>query len=974
MRIACGRALWGALVGVGMSAGALAQTADKSASEDKLEEVVVTGTSIRGAAPVGANLITVGREDIESSGAQTLQQVLRGVPAVTGFGNSAQGGFGSADGAGTFAPTIHGLGASASNGTLVLIDGHRLPLSGINHTLADPNVIAPLAIERVEVLPDGASSVYGSDAVAGVLNFITRRRYNGFEGSAQAAFANGYDTRSASFIYGTTGDIGSVLLTYGYQDRSALSNSDRSFTAADHRAQGGGNFANFNCAPASASPATGQPGAGLIFAAPYTGTGIANAANNSFCDFSGVADLLPKDTRHNFLIKLEREISDGLLLTSDFVYSKENNVAQITRGSVTANVWGPGSTPAGGAGQINPFFRGPAGVNAETVRFQADDLFGPGARQTGSAESLFGTLGLDAELKGTWRALLGVTLGQDNSRLRRDGALCASCALLALNGTTNTGGSTTAPSVPGTTTAVLTLPLTGNNALDVWSAATSNQTAAALRSQLLDSTQLQIANQTIQDSNLKFDGSLFTLPGGDVRAAVGAEYIKYTMREELTRERGTGPASLNSFTTFLNLGRNVKSGFVEILVPVVGPGNAIPGIHSFDVNLSGRYDDYSDFGGTTNPKYAFTWGVTEGIHVRANFARSFTAPALTSRGNENGVTAESSFGGLTGATASGVNANLAIPNTYPGAVGLPGCTAATPTCLINTSSVQGLFLAGGNKNLTAQKGKTWSVGLDFEPRAVSGLRVSATFWNAKYIGAITAPQAAFAIGSPDLNSLLQLFPAGATPAQIAAATGVLPQTSPLPSTVYFIYSFQQRNAFNLDANGIDADVSYRMQTDAGNFNLALSASRKLKMDQSFGTGGEAFSVLNTIGINTTFPSNKMAGRATLGWSRNSLAAGLFVNYTGSYLNWNGSAPFTVVRNAGFSPIGGGQTVDSYTTVDVHVAYSFANEGWFSGTQLFLDGNNVFDREPPFVNAALGYDTFNANPIGRLVTVGLSKKW
>ncbi len=288
--------------------------------------------------------------------------------------------------------------------------------------------------------------------------------------------------------------------------------------------------------------------------------------------------------------------------------------------------------------------------------------------------------------------------------------------------------------------------------------------------------------------------------------------------------------------------------------------------------------------------------------------------------------------------------------------------------------MQGLFLAGGNKNLTAQKGKTWSVGLDFEPRAVSGLRVSATFWNAKYIGAITAPQAAFAIGSPDLNSLLQLFPAGATPAQIAAATGVLPQTSPLPSTVYFIYSFQQRNAFNLDANGIDADVSYRMQTDAGNFNLALSASRKLKMDQSFGTGGEAFSVLNTIGINTTFPSNKMAGRATLGWSRNSLAAGLFVNYTGSYLNWNGSAPFTVVRNAGFSPIGGGQTVDSYTTVDVHVAYSFANEGWFSGTQLFLDGNNVFDREPPFVNAALGYDTFNANPIGRLVTVGLSKKW
>jgi iron complex outermembrane receptor protein len=446
------------------------------------------------------------------------------------------------------------------------------------------------------------------------------------------------------------------------------------------------------------------------------------------------------------------------------------------------------------------------------------------------------------------------------------------------------------------------------------------------------------------------------------------------MREEVTRERGTGPASSNSFTTFLNLGRNVKSGFVEILVPVVGEGNALPGIRSFDVNLSGRYDDYSDFGNTTNPKYAFTWGITEGLHVRGNYARSFTAPALTSRGNENGVTAESSFGGLTGATASGVNANLSIPNTYPGAIGLPGCTAATPTCLINTSSVQGLFLAGGNKDLTAQKGKTWSVGLDFAPPSVAGLRMSATYWNAKYLGAVTAPQAAFAIGSPNLNSLLQLFPGGATAAQIAAASAGLPQTSPLPSTVYFIYSFQQRNAFNLNADGIDADVTYRFETGVGNFNLGLAASRKLKMDQSFGNGGDTFSVLNTIGINTTFPSNKMAGRASLGWARNSLAADLFVNYVGSYLNWNGSAPFTLVRNARFSPIGGGQPVDSYTTLDVHVAYTFPNEGWFSGTQVFLDGNNVLDEEPPFVNTALGYDAFNANPIGRLVTVGFSKKF
>jgi iron complex outermembrane recepter protein len=219
---------------------------------NKLEEVVVTGTSIRGTTPVGANLITIGQDAIAETGAQTMQQILASVPAITGFGNSAQGGFGSADASGTYAPTIHGLGASASNGTLVLIDGRRLPLSGINHTLADPNIIAPLSIDHVEVLPDGASSTYGSDAVAGVINFITKKNFKGLEFSGQAGFADGYNTQQAGFLWGDAWDNTSVMISYDYERRSALSNADREFTRANHTAQGGGNDATFNCSPASA--------------------------------------------------------------------------------------------------------------------------------------------------------------------------------------------------------------------------------------------------------------------------------------------------------------------------------------------------------------------------------------------------------------------------------------------------------------------------------------------------------------------------------------------------------------------------------------------------------------------------------------------------------------------------------------------------------------------------------------------------
>jgi iron complex outermembrane receptor protein len=157
-------------------AGAAVSLPLYAAETEELDEVVVTGSSIKGVAPVGSNLVTVGREEIEETGVQTVQQILKTVPSIVGLQSAGQGSYGSFDGAGTNAPTIHGLGASASNSTLVLLNGHRLPVSGINHVLADPNIVAPLALERVEVLADGASSVYGSDAVAGVVNFITRPR------------------------------------------------------------------------------------------------------------------------------------------------------------------------------------------------------------------------------------------------------------------------------------------------------------------------------------------------------------------------------------------------------------------------------------------------------------------------------------------------------------------------------------------------------------------------------------------------------------------------------------------------------------------------------------------------------------------------------------------------------------------------------------------------------------------------------
>ena len=230
--------LCGVSIGLLVSLAASSASAAEAAKGDtELTEVIVTGSSIRGAPPVGSNLVSIGQAEIQKSGAQTIQQVLRSVPSVVGMQSVGQGAFGSADGAGTNAPTIHGLGASASNSTLILIDGHRFPLSGINHALADPNILAPLALERVEVLADGASSVYGSDAVAGVVNFITRLNFDGVEVRAQAGYANGYNSYGAGAVAGKTWETGSVLAALGWSDRDGLLASKRSYTARNRLAQ-----------------------------------------------------------------------------------------------------------------------------------------------------------------------------------------------------------------------------------------------------------------------------------------------------------------------------------------------------------------------------------------------------------------------------------------------------------------------------------------------------------------------------------------------------------------------------------------------------------------------------------------------------------------------------------------------------------------------------------------------------------------
>ena len=752
-----------------------AQAAAPQDDTEKVETVVVTGTSIRGAVPVGQNLITVDRAAIESTGAQTVQQLLTTVPAVQGFGNAGQGGFGSADASGTNAPTVHGLGASASNGTLVLIDGHRLPLTGLAHSLADPNVIPANALQRVEVLPDGASSIYGSDAVAGVINFITRKHYDGLEFSGQAGFGDGYSTQNMGLVGGKNWDSGSVLVAYQWSNRSSLHAADRSFYALDKTAFGGQNFRSNNCSSAEVNPT----GTTSYYTSPYTGSAL-TSTTGKLCDYTSYADILPSEVRNNALVSLSQDVL-GVALTADLVYSSRLGNQRQMRGTVTATAYGPGSTPPGGAGQINPYFKGPAGVTSETVLFDGNDLLGPGSAITKSgAQTIFGTLGADASLWGDWHLALGATVGQDNSFANVNGQLCGACAILALNGSTSSSGSVT-PTVLGAVSTLTTQNLSAPNAfvLDAWG---GGNTSAATKQFLVGQTK-SATTQTIDDVTAKMDGALFSLPAGDVKAAFGIEGIRYGLNQFTTR-----PASTSVSNTYLaaNLSRWVEAAFGELRIPIVSEDMGLPLVQAFNFDASARYDHYSDFGGTTNPKFSVDWTIIDGVKARASYGTSFTAPALTSHGDANGITTESGFG-----ASSGLFPNTLLPASFPGEAAwqaaLPAglqasqCTAAG--CVINNATVNGTLVTGGNANLKPETGTSRSFGVDFNPTFLPGLHASATYWIAKYTGLITAPTFANDVLTPGLYHKLTLCNGGCSASQIASSTTGLLQTSPLPDVL-----------------------------------------------------------------------------------------------------------------------------------------------------------------------------------------------
>ena len=404
---------------------------------------------------------------------------------------------------------------------------------------------------------------------------------------------------------------------------------------------------------------------------------------------------------------------------------------------------------------------------------------------------------------------------------------------------------------------------------------------------LTDSLQIQVGDQTIQNAYLGFTGDLFSLPGGAAKLAVGGGVHRLQARTG-HHATATTPGRLRLARPSLNIpyDRDVKSAYAELYLPFIGADQGIPFVHKLELNLSARYDDYSDFGDTTNPKIAINWAPFEGLTLRGNYAEAFVAPALTSRGS-NDVGPDGRVG-VRGRLRPGparrraVHRHREFPRRHR--------HSRLPAGLNDLFAEQchGPADHGRQRQPAAADGQELEHRPGFRASSWQNFTASITLLEQRaarrHHGAGAIAGAGF--GRPFLPDPVLSRPARRRRRSPRREPG-LPQTGALNATTYFIYNYQQRNVLNLDVAGIDFSLPMSLPTSIGNFRVNAAYTHKTKFDQFFGETGQKFSVLGTAGFNTTFPSVEDEGRLNLGYEAGGLNANLFFNYLGSYRNWSG---------------------------------------------------------------------------------------
>ena len=558
------QAIWGTCTALGVALPLLAADQPAPTSEE-LKEVVVTGSRIRGAEPVGSAVIALDRASLESAGQVTVDRILKEIPqnfdlGVSENSRAQSGGSGNIVYGNTV--NLRGIGPYA---TLVLLDGHRVTN---NSRSTDPSIIPTLGLERVEVIADGASAIYGSDAIAGVVNLIPRRRMDGFEVFARGGIAeqSKFSETVVGAAWGNTWDRGQFMLAYEHVDRGNLLGDDRDFFTGDQRGSGGRDYRTTRCNPGTlviGATTYAIPAGGLTTA--NAGSLAAGTANR--CNELVGQDLFPEQNYDSVSSTFTYELTPSVSLFADGYYSDRSFLRHAAYTSARLTV-----------PQTNAWFVRPAGFTGTSylVDYSFEDEL-PRNDSIGHATNWQLTPGARLQLPHGWQAeaLFGYGKTRDESSTYR-----------------------------GVNNAAVTAALASNNPATALDPYGLGRTSATVLANISDQIFLAPTNSDFKGYELRLNGTLFDLPGGGLGLAAG--YERQDMDVALGSARG-GPTTALSWRYF---GRTVDSAYAEFNIPLVGAGNARPGIERLTLNAALRYDDYSDVGDTTNEKFGVTWKPT----------------------------------------------------------------------------------------------------------------------------------------------------------------------------------------------------------------------------------------------------------------------------------------------------------------------------------------------------------------------------
>ena len=434
------------------------------------------------------------------------------------------------------------------------------------------------------------------------------------------------------------------------------------------------------------------------------------------------------------------------------------------------------------------------------------------------------------------------------------------------------------------------------------------------------------AQSTLLTMSADASGNIVRLPSGNVKGAIGWQL----RRERFSRHFG----GLFTYLGGIKKTRTVGAMFAEVDVPLLPPRQSVSENTTLALHLAARYEHYSDFGSSFNPRAGLAWNPVEGLRIRGTVSTSFKPP---------------NFYELYGA-------QYAFLTNAPDANSASGVSPY-------------LELDGSNPNLKAERSTEWTAGFDLMPKSVRGLSIHATYFQIRFKGRIAAPNVPFLDVFSSVSSYEPFIQDNPSSAELNALTQAPTQYT--NDTIYpgfgppaalsdalVIMNNRLQNIGLTRVSGVNDTVSYENDSDGFRYHAGINTVYLSQYQNVPVSGAVPINVLNTLENPVNF-----RGRLTAGIEKRGLSFNGALNYVNHYIDPTGAVPIDIA---------------SWTTVDLQMAYRVPNWHWpMDGLQLALSCTNCLDRAPPAVRSSsflFGYDPTNASPLGRFVSVTVRKRW